>query len=72
MMLPSVGGRSPLFTLSVSAACVLVFMFAFLAWQSPPRMVFHGGPNTGMYVTIVWTHMGRKRHQSPPSLLCPS
>ncbi|EOA88260.1 uncharacterized protein SETTUDRAFT_38930 [Exserohilum turcica Et28A] len=48
MMLPSVGGRSPLFTLSVSAACVLVFMFAFLAWQSPPRMVFHGGPNTGM------------------------
>jgi hypothetical protein len=44
MMLPSAGARSPLFALSVSAGCVLVFIFGFLAWQSPPRMSFaHGG-----------------------------
>lgn len=37
--------------LSVSAGCVIVFIFAFVAWQSPPRMVFtHGAGNTAMYV----------------------
>ncbi|KAH6865438.1 hypothetical protein J4E91_004929 [Alternaria rosae] len=46
MMLPSTGGRSPLLALSVSAGCVLVFIFAFMAWQSPPRVTFpHGQSN---------------------------
>jgi hypothetical protein len=45
-MLPSIGGRNPLLALSVSAGCVLVFIFAFMAWQSPPRMTFpHGQSN---------------------------
>ena len=49
-MLPLIGGRSPLFTLSVSAGCVLVFVFAFMAWQSPPHYTFsHSSPNTNMY-----------------------
>ncbi|KAF2847463.1 hypothetical protein T440DRAFT_403328 [Plenodomus tracheiphilus IPT5] len=44
MMLPSsIGGRSPLFALSVSAGAVLVFIFAFMAWQSPSRMSFPHG-----------------------------
>ncbi|KAF2641125.1 hypothetical protein P280DRAFT_489572 [Massarina eburnea CBS 473.64] len=35
--------RSPLFALAVSAGFVLVFVFGFLAWQSPPRMPFPDG-----------------------------
>ncbi|CAI6331774.1 unnamed protein product [Periconia digitata] len=41
MMLPPT--RSPLFALAVSAGCVLLFTFGFLAWQSPPRMSFQAG-----------------------------
>lgn len=41
-MIPSIGGRSPLFTLTVSAGAVLVFIFAFVAWQSPTRVTLHG------------------------------
>lgn len=41
MMMPStIGGRSPLFALSVSAGFVLVFIFGLMAWQSPSRMSF--------------------------------
>jgi hypothetical protein len=40
MMLPSVGGRSPLLSLAVSAGAVLVFIFGFMAWQSPSRIPF--------------------------------
>ncbi|KAI2477509.1 Galactosyl transferase [Pyrenophora tritici-repentis] len=48
-MLPIVGGRSPLFALSVSAGFVLVFVFAFMTWQSPPRYTFtRGSPNTNI------------------------
>lgn len=44
MMLPSsIGGRSPLFALSMSAGAVLIFIFAFMAWQSPSRMSFPHG-----------------------------
>jgi hypothetical protein len=39
-MLPSTGGRSPLFALAVSAGAVLVFIFGFMAWQSPSRIPF--------------------------------
>lgn len=41
-MIPSIGGRSPLFTLSVSAGAVMLFIFAFMAWQSPTRVTLHG------------------------------
>jgi hypothetical protein len=41
MMVPAMRARSPLFALGVSAGFVLIFVFGFLAWQSPPRM-----PNT--------------------------
>lgn len=37
-MLPGLGTRSPLFALAVSAGFVLVFIFGFLAWQSPPQI----------------------------------
>ena len=40
MMLPSTGARSPLFALAVTAGFVLIFVFGFLAWQSPPRISF--------------------------------
>ncbi|KAF2439390.1 hypothetical protein P171DRAFT_369640 [Karstenula rhodostoma CBS 690.94] len=37
-MLPTTGPRGPLFGLAVSAGLVLLFVFGFLAWQSPPQM----------------------------------
>ncbi|KAH8711936.1 hypothetical protein GQ44DRAFT_742765 [Phaeosphaeriaceae sp. PMI808] len=40
------GGRSPLFALAVSAGAVLVFIFGFMAWQSPSRIPFsHSASN---------------------------
>jgi hypothetical protein len=47
MMMPStIGGRSPLFALSLSAGVVLVFLFGFMAWQTPPKMTFPHGEQT--------------------------
>ncbi|KAF2650563.1 hypothetical protein K491DRAFT_638937, partial [Lophiostoma macrostomum CBS 122681] len=42
-MLPSTGARSPLFLLAASAGCILIFVFGFLAWQSPSRVPFPRG-----------------------------
>lgn len=50
MMLSSAGGRSPLFMLAVSAGCVLVFIFGFMAWQSPSRIPFPHGSHVDTYV----------------------
>lgn len=43
MMLPTTSARSPLFALAVSAGFALVFIFGFLAWQSPPSISFPKG-----------------------------
>jgi len=61
-MLPSAGGRSPLFTLAVSAGAVLVFLFGFMAWQTPSRIPFsHGGsPRVETYVYPIALYMGRE------------
>jgi hypothetical protein len=40
-MLPALGARSPLFTIAAAAGFVLIFIFGFLAWQSPARLSFH-------------------------------
>ena len=52
MMLPAAGARSPLFALAVTAGFVLIFIFGFLAWQSPPRLPSfpHGSTHVEMYV----------------------
>ena len=40
MLLSSAGGRSPLLALAVSAGAMLVFIFGFMAWQSPSKIPF--------------------------------
>ncbi|OAK96613.1 hypothetical protein IQ06DRAFT_229427 [Phaeosphaeriaceae sp. SRC1lsM3a] len=40
MLLSSAGGRSPLLALAVSAGAMLVFVFGFMAWQSPSKIPF--------------------------------
>jgi hypothetical protein len=40
-MLPSLGARTPIITIAAAAGFVLIFIFGFLAWQSPTRLSFH-------------------------------
>lgn len=42
VMIPSIGGRSPLFTLTVGAGAAMVFILTIMAWQSPTRVTLHG------------------------------
>ncbi|KAF1995337.1 hypothetical protein P154DRAFT_538830 [Amniculicola lignicola CBS 123094] len=52
-MLPSTAGtRSPLFALAATAAFVLVFIFGFLAWQSPAKLSFPTTGSTHVEMTI--------------------
>jgi hypothetical protein len=44
VLLSVAGGRSPLFTLAVSAGAMIVFIFGFMAWQSPSRIPFTRQP----------------------------
>ncbi|KAF2194004.1 hypothetical protein K469DRAFT_727456 [Zopfia rhizophila CBS 207.26] len=50
-MLPSPGSRSPLLHLAVITSCILIFIFGFLAWQSPPRVPIPRG-STHVEMTI--------------------
>lgn len=60
LKISSVAGRSPLFALSVSAGAVIIFLFGFMAWQSPSRIpqAFHGHVET--YVYSIACYMGRQ------------
>jgi hypothetical protein len=54
MLLSSAGGRNPLFALAVSAGAVLVFIFGFMAWQSPSKMPFTRPTPPHMLETYVY------------------
>jgi hypothetical protein len=53
MLLSSTGGRNPLLALAVSAGAVLVFIFGFMAWQTPSKMPFTRPPPPHLSETYV-------------------
>jgi hypothetical protein len=56
MMLPArLSSRSPLFTLTLTAGFVLMFVFGLLAWHSPPQGLTFPS-HTKLYALLSHTH----------------